>query len=53
MKLSSKKVPAAKVQRPPAPAREDGEDARLDRTVVRMVAGLNEARRTGKFPKVY
>ena len=50
MKPSSKKVPAAKVQRPPAPARED---ALLDRAVERMVAGLNAARRTGKFPKVY
>ena len=50
MKLSSKKVPAAKIQRPAAAA---SEKALADRLVERMVAGLNAARRTGKFPKVY
>ena len=50
MKLSSKKVLAAKVQRPAAPVQGK---ALADRTVGRMVAGLNAARRTGKFPKVY
>ena len=49
MKLSSKKVPAAKIQRPAAAS----EKAMADRLVERMVAGLNAARRTGKFPKVY
>lgn len=50
MKLSSKKVLAAKVQRPAAP---DQEKALADRAVESMVAGLNAAKRSGKFPKVY
>lgn len=29
------------------------DDALADRTVALMVAGLNKARLTGKFPKVY
>ena len=50
MKLSSKKAPAAKIQQPTEAA---SESVLADRLVERMVAGLNEARRTGKFPKVY
>lgn len=50
MKLSPKKVLAAKVQRPAAPTQGK---ALVDRAVNRMVIGLNAARQSGKFPKVY
>ena len=50
MKPSSKKVPAARVQRR---ATDAADEALADRTVARMVAGFNKARRTGKLPKVY
>ena len=50
MKLSSKKALAVKIQRPTAAA---SEKAMADRLVERMASGLNAARRSGKFPKVY
>ena len=50
MKLSSKKVLAAKIQQPAAPMQEK---TLADRAVGRMVTGLNAAQRSGKFPKVY
>ena len=50
MKLSSKKVLAAKIQQPAAPMQEK---TLADRAVGLMVTGLNAAQRSGKFPKVY
>ena len=50
MKPSSKKVPAAKSQRH---ATDAADESLADRTVARMAAGFNKARRGGKFPKVY
>jgi hypothetical protein len=50
MKPSSKKVPADKIQRR---ATDTADESLADRTVARMAAGFNKARRSGKFPKVY
>ena len=50
MKLSPKKALAVKAQRPTVPAKGK---ALVDRAVDRMVAGLNVAQHSGKFPKVY
>ena len=50
VKPSSKKVPAGRIQRP---ASDAVDESLADRTVARMAAGFNKARRSGKFPKVY
>ena len=50
MKPSKRKGSTGKIQRR---STDEADEALADRFVACIIAGFNEAQRTGKFPKVY